>query len=111
MLQLIGNTKNRNVQKVERYLKERRISYQYIDITKKELSEKEWRSIFNSVSDPMEIMDTEGTYYKKNGYAWKDFNPTEEIIMHPELLKLPVLRNGQKCVFTLDEAFIKEASL
>ena len=110
MLQLIGNKKNRDVQKVERYLKERRIPYQYIDITKKELSEKEWKSIFNSVSDPMDVVDTEGQYYQKNGYAWKEYNPIEEIVNHPELLKLPVLRNGQKCCFSLDEAFIEEAS-
>ena len=36
--------------------------------------------------------------YRKNGYEWREYNPVEELIMHPELLKQPVLRNGGKVV-------------
>lgn len=110
MLQVIGTRKDKNTQKAERYLKERRIAYQFVDISEKRLSEKEWKSIFASASSPEALINRNSSFYKKKGYEYMDYDPVEELIEHPELLVLPVLRNGQKCVFTLDEDFIREAS-
>ena len=95
MLQIIGTPKCRETQKAIRWCKERRIDFQFINLCENKLSEKEYESIFRS-SEPEEYIDSEGAYYKKNGYAWKDFNPQEEVVDHPELLKTPILRYKSK---------------
>lgn len=107
MLQVIGTKKDRNTLKAERFLKERRIEYQFVDLDKYELSEKEWISIFNSVSDLHELIDKDSAFYKKKGYDYLEYDPKEELIEHPELLKKPILRRGCKADLGLDEDFMR----
>ncbi|MBO8469939.1 MAG: glutaredoxin [Spirochaetes bacterium] len=102
MLQVIGTAKSKDTQKAVRYLKERNIPFQFVDLTRYSLSPKEWKSILSSVSDTDDIIDKESQYYKKNGYAWRDYDPEEEVILHPELLVLPVLRKDGKAVVGWD---------
>ncbi|MBQ0071094.1 MAG: hypothetical protein KBS81_04455 [Spirochaetales bacterium] len=108
MLQIIGNNQNKEFQKAVRYCKERRIDFQIVDTKERKLSEKEWKSIFQSLSDPMDAVDTSSQYYKKNGYAYREFDAEEEVREHVELLKMPVLRSGQKAHVGFDETFVKE---
>lgn len=107
MLQIIGTPKCRETQKAIRWCKERRIDFQFINLCEKKLSEKEYESIFRS-SEPKEYIDSEGAYYKKNGYAWRDFNPQEEVVDHPGLLKTPILRYKMKTHSGFDDSFILE---
>ena len=107
MLQIIGTPKCRETQKAIRWCKERRSDFQFINLSEKKLSEKEYESIFRS-SEPEEYIDSEGAYYKKNGYAWRDFNPQEEVVDHPELLKTPILRYKMKTHSGFDDSFILE---
>lgn len=107
MLQIIGTPKCRETQKAIRWCKERRIDFQFINLSEKKLSEKEYESIFRS-SEPEEYIDSEGAYYKKNGYAWRDFNPQEEVVDHPGLLKTPILRYKMKTHSGFDDSFILE---
>lgn len=109
MLQIIGTNKCRSTQKAIRWCKERKIEFQYIDLNEKKLSKKEYESIFSSCSAD-EYIDSESSYYKKNGYSWREFNPQEEVIEHPELLRTPILRNKTKAHSGFDEEFLKEAS-
>lgn len=83
MLQVIGTAKSKDTQKAVRYLKERNIPFQFVDLTRYSLSPKEWKSILSSVSDTDDIIDKESQYYKKNGYAWREYDPEEEVILHP----------------------------
>lgn len=108
MLQIIGTQKCRSTQKAVRWCKERRIEFQFINLSEKKLSEKEYESIFRS-SSPEEYIDIESAYYKKNGYSYREYNPKEEVIEHPELLKTPILRNKGKAHCGFDEDFIMEA--
>ena len=98
MLQVIGTARSKDTQKAIRYLKERSLPFQFVDLGSRTLSEKEWKSLLASVSDASLLVDTASAYYRKNGYEWREYNPVEELIMHPELLKQPVLRNGGKVV-------------
>lgn len=107
MLQIIGSTSSRDFQKAVRYCRERRIDFQIVDIKERKLSEKEWKSIFQSLSDPMDAIDENSQYYKKNGYSFREFDPEEEVREHIELLKMPVLRAGQKAHVGFSEDFIK----
>ncbi len=95
MIQIIGTNKCKETQKAIRYFKEHRYEFQFLDLKERVLSEKEWQSIFSSTS-PSECIDTESAYYKKEGFAWRDFDPVEELMLHPELLKTPVLREKGK---------------
>ena len=108
MLQVIIRKKDRASDKAVRYLKERRIPYQTLNIDEKELSRKEWESIFSSAGDIESLIDRDSQFYKKNGYAWREYDAREELIMHPELLRLPVFRKGQKCRFDMDDAWLRE---
>ncbi len=108
MLQIIGNRKSRDTARAERFAKERRIPYQFVDITKRSLSEKEWRSILGSADDLYLLVDTESSFYRKNGYAWREYDPAEELIMHPELLVMPVLRAGGRVHPGFSPEFIEE---
>ncbi len=108
-MQIIGNQKNKDTLKAIRFLKERRIDFAFVDLKERLLSKREWESIVSSVSDKNELIDFQSAYYKKNGYSWRDFDPVEEVIMHPELLRLPVIRNGRHVVVGYDEARLKEA--
>ena len=109
MLQIIGTKKSRECAKAERFAKERRIPYQFIDITQRNLSEKEWKSVLSSVSDPDSLIDKSSAYYKKNGYEWREYDAAEELIMHPELLTLPVLRRDGRAVAGFDHSFLEES--
>lgn len=108
MLQIIGSNSSRDFQKAVRYCRERRIDFQIVDVKERKLSEKEWKSIFQSLDDPMDAIDSSSQYYKKNGYSFREFDPEEEVREHIELLKMPVLRCGQKAHVGFSEEFLKE---
>ena len=96
MIQVIGRNSDRDTKKVIMFLKERRIQFQLLDIDKKELSRKEWDSIASSVSSYDELIDESSKYFRKEGYAYREYNPLEEVILHPELLKVPYIRVDKK---------------
>lgn len=108
MLQIIGKNKDKNTRSALRWVKERRIPYQFIDLNERKLAPKEWESIFNSVEDEDALIDKESQYFKKNGYSWREYNAREEVMEHVELLVLPVLRNGNKAHVGWSEKWIEE---
>ena len=108
MLQIIGRNKDKNTRAAIRWVKERRIPYQFIDLNERKLAPKEWESIFNSVEDEDAFIDKESQYFKKNGYIWREYNAREEVMEHVELLVLPVLRNGNKAHVGWSEKWIEE---
>lgn len=108
MIQIIGTKKSKDTQKAIRLCREARIEYQFVDLKERDLSKREWESIIASVSDKEELIDKDSDYYKKEGFAFRDYDPIEEVILHPELLVLPVLRRKNKVVLGFEAAFIKE---
>ena len=108
VIQIIGTKKSKDTQKAIRLCLEARIEYQFVNLKERDLSKREWESIISSVSDKKDLIDTSSDYYKKQGYSYRDYDPVEEVIMHPELLVLPVLRRKNKVVLGFDSAFIKE---
>lgn len=108
MLQIIGRNKDKNTRAAIRWVKERRVEYQFVDLDERKLSPKEWNSIFQSVEDSEDLIDRESQYYKKNGYGWREYDPKEEVMEHTELLVLPVLRNGMKVHVGWSEKWVEE---
>ena len=89
-IQIFGRSKCFDSKKAERYFKERRIKYQYIDINRYGMSRGELNSVKNAVglkalSDAPEIQ-----------YLAYDADKLEKLFEWPELIKTPIVRNGKQ---------------
>lgn len=108
MIQIIGRLGDKNTKKATMFYKERRIDFQFIDLDKKDLSKREWEAILSAVSSPEELIDSSSKIYKKEGYAYREYDPLEEVILKPELLRIPIVRDKNKVSVGLDMDFLKE---
>ena len=97
MIQIYGYKRNFDVQKAERYFKERRIQVQFVDMGKKPPSKKEIQLFLQRLGNPG-MFDTESKLYQ--GHIVRFTSRTEAIIdaamEEPQLLKTPIVRNGQQ---------------
>ena len=59
-IQIFGKSKCFDTKKAERYFKERRIKYQYIDLSKFGLSGKDFDSVLRAVGDVDCLIDWNG---------------------------------------------------
>ncbi len=94
-IQIIGHNKCNKTKKAFRFFKERNIKYHFKDITEKPLSKGELENITRAIKAE-ELIDTESKLYKSKGYEYMEYNPSEELLKYPMLLKTPVVRNGHK---------------
>ena len=98
-VQLFVRKSDRECQKAERWLKERRKIFVRIDVGIKPPSAAELESAVRSFQgDWNALLDTTGNAWKKGGFSWKVFDPKTELLEHPELLKLPILRSSNRVV-------------
>ena len=102
-LQLFGRKKDRETQKAERWLKERRVEFSLVDLDLKALSPGELDSIARAAGGHQALIDTAGAEYKKGGWAHRSFDAREELLDHPGLVRTPVLRCGPQAVVGFDE--------
>lgn len=107
ILQIFGHRKSAQTRKALRYCKERSIEHQFIDIREREISAGELSHILSYV-DPEELIDTESAFYKKNGYEYLDYDPVEEVLEHPELMRLPLVRAKRAACVGFDESLMEQ---
>ncbi len=93
-IQIIGTKKCKETQKAERFFKERRIPFQFRDLTEKGLAKGELDNI-SSVIPVEELIDTESKRYKERGMQYMKFDVAEELLLDPLLIKTPIVRNGR----------------
>lgn len=105
MIQIVGTKKSRETAQAIRFCKERSIAFQFVDLRARSLSSGEWESIFAAI-EAEELIDTSSRYYKKEGYSYRLYDPRQELIAHPELLRLPILRFRGVAVVGFDEEVI-----
>ncbi len=105
-IQIFGTKKCKETAKVIRYMKERRINFQFIDLAVKGMSKGELRKAA-SVLGLKNLIDEEGKQYEKRNLKYIVHNIEQELLEDPLLLKTPVVRNGQKFVLGFDENSIK----
>ena len=96
-IQIFGKSKCFDTKKAERYFKERRIKYQYIDLLRYGLSGKEFDAVLRGVggidnlidwsskSDAITIMKYMDDARGKEDRAYDD----------PSLMRTPIVRNGK----------------
>lgn len=94
-IQIFGKPKCFDTKKAERYFKERRIKYQYIDLKKYGISRGELTSVLRSV--PLEeIVDEAHPDAALLRYLASRDAKIEKLLEDPTLLRTPIVRNGKQ---------------
>ncbi len=93
-IQIFGTKKCFDTKKAERYFKERRIKYQFIDLKVKNLSKGELRSVSQAVGVG-NLVDPKAEYYRRFAAASPD-HQMELLLEDSTLYKTPIVRNGRQ---------------
>lgn len=94
-IQIFGKAKCFDTKKAERYFKERRIKYQFVDVIKFGMSRGELQSVKNAVGlDNM--VDTEDEDYPIYKYLSSNDDKLQKLYDVPYLIKTPIVRNGKQ---------------
>ena len=95
-IQIFGSSKCFDTKKAERWFKERRIKYQYIDILSKGLSPREYQSVKQKVGVEA-LVNTKCRAYEDLYMAYITREAAEEKLLdNPQLFNTPIVRNGKQ---------------
>lgn len=96
-IQIFGKAKCFDSKKAEWYFKERKVKYQFIDISKYGLSIREYNSVKNAVGDMYRLINEKSKEYEKLHikYLVSETDIEEKLLDNPNLFKTPVVRNGK----------------
>lgn len=95
-IQIFGARKSFDTKKAERWFKERRIRYQYIDLDSKGLSPGEYRSVRAAVGYDAPV-DRDSPDYRELGLDYLLPQAAEEkLLENPWLFRAPIVRNGRQ---------------
>ena len=97
-IQIYGKSKCFDTKKAERYFKERRIKYQYIDLEKYGMSAGEYRNIKSAIGSVDDLIDEKSKAYEKCfiKYIASIEAVEEKLLENQTLFKTPIVRNGKK---------------
>ena len=97
-IQIFGKTKCFDTKKAERYFKERRIKYQYVDLLRFGLSGKEFDSVLRAVGGIDKLIDWESKSQDVTLMKYMDDKMAKEdkVFDDPSLMKTPIVRNGKQ---------------
>ena len=94
-IQIFGKNKCFDTKKAQRYFKERRVKFQYVDVLKYGMSRGELSSVKNAVG--LEAMiDKDDEDYPLVQYLASDEAKLDKLYEEPYLIKTPVVRNGKQ---------------
>ena len=94
-IQIFGKRKCFDTKKAERYFKERRIKYQYIDLDRFGISRGELQSVKNAVGLDA-LVDERHPDAALIAYLARTEDKLERILDDPTLLRAPIVRNGKQ---------------
>lgn len=94
-IQIFGKSKCFDTKKAERYFKERRIKYQYIDILRYGMSRGELTSAANAVG-LQALIDEGAADFPLLRYLAREADVFEKLFENPALIRTPVVRNGRQ---------------
>ncbi|KFX57300.1 ArsC family transcriptional regulator [Clostridium botulinum] len=96
-IQIFGTKKCFDTKKAERYFKERRVSFQFINLNEKGISKGELNSVLNSVSVNDLINSKSKDYNKLNLNNIRSIDIKKEIVLkNPKVMNTPIVRNGKQ---------------
>ena len=94
-IQIFGKSKCFDTKKAERFFKERKIDFQYIDILDKGLSKGEYSSVSQAVGGFDELVDKKNKNYFKIQYIGAE--QREDMLLEmPNLFRTPIVRNKKR---------------
>ncbi len=94
-IQIFGSSKSFDSRKAERWFKERRIKYQYIDVASKGLSPREYQSVKQKVGYEA-LVNRKSRVYEALFMAYITPDAQEaKLLENPELFQTPIVRNGK----------------
>ena len=93
-IQIFGKSKCFDTKKAERYFKERRIKYQYVDVVKFGMRRGELSSVQSAVGLDA-LIDTKAEDATLLRYLAHDTDKLEKLLENPRLLRTPIVRNGR----------------
>ena len=94
-IQIFGKSKSFDSKKAERWFKERRIKYQYIDLVRYGMSRGELKSVA-SAAGLDNIIDWSNEDSAVLKYLASAEAKLDKLYEYPELLKTPIVRNGKQ---------------
>ena len=97
-IQIFGTSKCFDTKKAERYFKERRIKYQFVDLKKFGLSGKEFDSVLRAVGGIDNLIDWNGKSPDITLMKYMEDKTAKEdkVFDNPDLMKTPIVRNGKQ---------------
>ena len=96
-IQIFGKGKCFDTKKAERYFKERRISYQYVDLLRYGLSGKEFDSVLRAIGgiDNLIDWDSKSPEVTLMRYMEDKIAKEDKVFDNPALMRTPIVRNGK----------------
>ena len=97
-IQIFGTKKSFDTKKAQRYFKERRIKFQFIDLKEKEMSKGELQSVVQALGGLDEVIDPKAkdqdtvsliTYLAES-------QKFDKLLENQQVLREPIVRNGRK---------------
>ena len=97
-IQIYGKAKCFDTKKAERYFKERRIKYQFVDLVKFGMSKGEFNNILKAVGDFDELFDKSSKAYENSfiEYLATKEAKEEKLLENQSAFKTPIVRNGKQ---------------
>lgn len=97
-IQIFGKNKCFDTKKAERYFKERRIRYQFVDLNRFDMSGREFDSVLRAVGGVDKLIDWEGKSPEITLMKYMDDSRAKEekVYGNQMLIRTPVVRNGKQ---------------
>lgn len=97
MIQIFGTKKCNDTKKAERFFKERRINYQFIDMKEKGMSKGEFNSVAQAVGgvDKLTNENCKDKDMLSLIQHMSGDDRLEKILENQQIIKTPVVRNGK----------------
>ena len=97
-IQIFGTKKCNDTKKVQRYFKERGIKFQFIDMSEKEISKGEFRSVCQAVGGINAMINEDCK--DKDALALVKYiseeQKEEKLLVNQQVIKTPIVRNGKQ---------------
>lgn len=97
-IQIFGTKKCNDTKKAQRFFKERGIKFQFIDLSEKELSKGEFRSVCQAVGGIRSVINEEckdkDTLALLKYIAESELE--EKLLSNQQVMKTPIVRNGKQ---------------
>jgi len=97
-IQIFGKSKCFDTKKAERYFKERRIKYQYVDLLRYGLSGKEFDAVLRGIGGIENLIDWDNKSEQITTMKYMDDVRAKEdkVFDEPSLMRTPIVRNGKQ---------------